>query len=125
LGQAGACDILIEVSVTPSKLQEVVGLMTKSTGNVIKILPNTRQDNFSTKKLQGEAEARYVVAKTAREQLGEFPDVPWFATTLSELVTHQGKTLQCGDDLQSDHPVEYLQASVVGFSPFASKEAFF
>lgn len=31
--------------------------------------------------------------------------VPWFPKTLPELINHLGKTLQCGEELQADHPV--------------------
>lgn len=34
-----------------------------------------------------------------------FPGVPWFPQTLQELISHLGKTLQCGSELQADHPV--------------------
>ncbi|OQV25463.1 Phenylalanine-4-hydroxylase [Hypsibius exemplaris] len=41
---------------------------------------------------------------TAREEMANFPDVPWFATTMQELIEHNSKTLQCGEELGSDHP---------------------
>ncbi|XP_055345109.1 phenylalanine-4-hydroxylase-like isoform X2 [Paramacrobiotus metropolitanus] len=40
----------------------------------------------------------------SKRYLPGFPGVPWFPQTLQELISHLGKTLQCGAELDADHP---------------------
>ena len=103
-------DVLLQVTAAEvNSIQHIVKSIGEKLNITVDVLTDSSPSNVA-RDSPSLADTTHTsdVPLTAREELANFPNVPWFPTTMEELIKHGGKTLQCGEDLQSDHPVLHL-----------------